>query len=395
MSPTKPVRRLPESERRAQLSSLLEEDELDLSHQAGDSVCTNGDFTLSLGVFNGISDSSNCESIVPQHAGSLRAHTLPSTSSQRPQFTLDLLSDDWVGHAPLATPETLSETSSFGSLASLQRQSSLRGDSARVKTDFAKLETITQSPLRQSHTDERECLVTVTSPLDHTGHSQTETETQLGQEPLAHSTPARGDRTNSPGVPTEAWPTPIRIPVVCETIAPVHCGTAVNSCPGDEVLFNDDVSRTKIDVMPRGVTNGYDTMSPANKRCKPLGNGLPARPADGATVQPDTDDRLRCDMKPLNMVQSLRGGKQDKGGTPEKGRLRRTHSDGPSTRAIRKAHALHNGGVTTSIPQCNGTTARHSEGDVAWSCDGGKCHWPVSDNSNPQTDDNRLSTVSS
>lgn len=375
MSPTKPVRRLPESERRAQLSSLLEEDELDLSHQVGDSLCTNGDFSQSIGVFNDISDSSNCESIMPQHATSLRTKTPPSTSSQRPEFTLDLLSDDWVGHAPLATPETLSETSSFGSLASLQRQSSLQGDHARVKTEFVKLETITQSPLRQSHADGSEYLM---------------------KEPLAHSTPAKVDHTDSPGFPVEAWPTPIRIPVVRVVVAPVHCGTAVNSCADDEVLFDEDVSRTESDVAPGGMTNGHD-QTPPGKCSTPLGNGLPARPAEGAAVCPDTDNKLVCDMKPLNVVQSLRGCKcEKKYGTPEKGRLRRTYSDGPSTRAMRKAHALHNGGVTTHPPQCNGSGSRHSEGDVAWSCDGTKCSWPiVCENSKSRTDDHCLSTVSS
>ena len=373
MSPTKPVRRLPECERQAQLSSLLEEDELDLRHQVAES--TNGDYNQSLCVFTSDTNSSNEDSVIPQHAASVHASTLPSMSSQRPPFTLDLLSDDWVGHAPLATPETLSETSSFGSMVSLQRQCSQHG--ARVKVEFAKLETIEQSPLRHGSGDD--CLVKLLSPV---GDSPKPIGDPV-QEPLAHSTPARVDRMDSPssGFDATAWPTPIRIPVLLGAAAPLHCGTAVNSCPGDEMLFND-ASRTDIDIASGPTTNGHDQTPPV--KCNaPLGNGLLSRPAEGGTasVCPDSScaDKTHfvSNTKRLKAMQSFQGCRwEKKQSTPDKGRLRRTHSDGP--RAAKKIHALHNGGANTGATPCNGSGgARHSEGDVAWGCDGTKCSWPV------------------
>ena len=345
MSPSKPVRRLPESERRAQLSSLLEEDELDLSHQVADSMFTNGELTQSISVFNETSET-NSENIAPQL-------TIPVETSPRPQFTIDLLSDDWLGHAPLATPETLSAASSFGSLGSLHRQCvQQRGaDHTRLKADFVKLETIKQSPRRQSLVDEP--VVEVHSAGVATVH-----------EPLAYSTPTRLDRAGHRGFDVGAWPTPIRIPVMCGDTAPVHCGTAVSSCArDDELLFNGAALKE---------TDCQINMSP-------LSNGLPpALPAEG--------DLSVFDTKRVNTAASLRGCKCEKqNGASEKGRLRRTNSDGHRGPSSKRARALRNGDVKTGATQCmvNGSDAvRCSDGDVAWGCEG---------NSRAQ-DDIRLST---
>ena len=365
MSPSKPVRRLPESERRAQLSSLLEEDELDLSHQVADSMFTNGELTPSISVFNETSETTS-ENIAPQL-------TTPADTSPRPHSTIDLLSDDWLGHAPLATPETLSAASSFSSLSSLHRQQCLQrgGDHTRLKADFVKLETIKQSPRRQSLVDEP--VVEVQSAGVATVH-----------EPLAYSTPTRVDHAGHRGFDAIAWPTPIRIPVMCGDTAPVHCGTAVSSCTRDDELLFNGAEQRDTDAVSQGMRNVDTNMSP-------LSNGLPALPAEGDLTEFDTER--------VNMAQSLRGCNCEKqNGTPEKGRLRRTYSDGHRVPSSKRARALHNGDVKTCATrpqQCkvNGSDAvRCSDGDVIWGCEETKGSWVCDEGNSRAQDDIRLST---
>ena len=129
-----------------------------------------------------------------------RSQSMPAPSvlsKNKPQLKLDLGSslEDWLGNAPLATPESLSDTSSLDS-----SRNSWRGSqrSQRKVVGVPTMEPILQSPLRQVKSDGYRYFVKAPSPVAYEDSPELEPFDALSSAlrlPVAQSTPMKNTVT--------------------------------------------------------------------------------------------------------------------------------------------------------------------------------------------------------
>ena len=220
-SPAKPTRKLPECERRALLTANENNELTPPPHR----VCLETSFTnlsppeledlnRSSGAYSlGSDDNSlswdyaaanaagNAAQFQRQSSAdpssSPRVHSFPPSThmskARPPNLKLDFSHDDWLGMAPLATPETMSDTSSLES-AEARINKRLSNGYHKLKTGVGTMEPIQQSPLRQAHSEGYCYFVEPPSPVDYVDTPERDFNalSSVGPiEPLAQSTPMK------------------------------------------------------------------------------------------------------------------------------------------------------------------------------------------------------------
>lgn len=236
VGPSKPARKLPEAERKALLSTNeTPESTLDATppHRLYlETSFTNANpaellhepdyLNRSSGAFSIVSDANSLSwdyaapmdvgSRQQQHVEKVDAIALSKEAGfpprPRPNFKLDLPNptEEWPERAPLATPETLSDTSSIDS-GSWKGSRKFTNGYQRLTTGMPTMEPIQQSPLRAVRAEGYHYFIPVPSPVEY--HESPEREyTTLGPPdlPLAQSTPLKNQITTEATVESDVPP---------------------------------------------------------------------------------------------------------------------------------------------------------------------------------------------
>ena len=140
--------------------------------------------------------------IGPPTGRQLAAEPLQKNMPARPtNFRVDLSRDDWLGMAPLATPDAMSDTSS---LCSLESRGSKRFSNGYGRIKAPPMDPIQQSPQRTTHSESHR-LASPPSPIGFTRPSERDLNVvteqseapepvlQMAIPPLAQSTPFKVD----------------------------------------------------------------------------------------------------------------------------------------------------------------------------------------------------------
>lgn len=231
VAPAKPIRKLPEAERKALLSQETPCSTLDRS-PPHTSLCVETSFTtnpgdvemeecnsmeflqesgyapsdnnsLSWDYTEGQNDVKTRARAVDREARQEKSQSMPVSNGQpidkpRPHLKLDLGSsmEDWLGsNAPLATPESLSDTSSLDSSRNSWRGSQRSG---RKVVGLPKMEPILQSPLRHVKSEGYHYFMKAPSPVayeDSPEHEQFDALSSTLNIPVAQSTPMKNTVT--------------------------------------------------------------------------------------------------------------------------------------------------------------------------------------------------------
>ena len=236
VGPSKPARKLPEAERKALLSTN-ETPESTLDTTPPHKLYLETSFTnanpgevleaevlnRSSGAFSIISDANslswdyaspldverraqNLEKIERQD----RTKSLPPPQHPRPDFKLDLSGnlDEWSSPAPLATPETLSDTSSIDS-GSWKGSRKFTNGYQRLTTGMPTMEPIQQSPLRTVRSEGYHYFIEAPSPVEYHESPEREFGTLAPPEhslPQAQSTPLKNQITTEVTVESDIPP---------------------------------------------------------------------------------------------------------------------------------------------------------------------------------------------
>lgn len=202
LGPAKPVRKLPESVRKAQ----LDQDSPDQDQEAVDSAFVETSFThttqscpnRSSGAFSSVSNSPSWDYVTPLGAEP-NANKDSAVEKAKPKVrpcNLELntgdidVEDDLMAGAPLASPETLSDISSVDSGSWKGSQKSGNGYH-RITTGMPTMAPIQQSPLKQGKADGYFYFIPVPSPVDYAETPENEFTglSSVSTAPLAQSTP--------------------------------------------------------------------------------------------------------------------------------------------------------------------------------------------------------------
>ncbi|ELT97130.1 hypothetical protein CAPTEDRAFT_213882 [Capitella teleta] len=188
--------------------------------------------------------------------------SFPPPGEARPK-TLDLGQEDWLGMAPLASPETLSETSSMDSFGSKRFSAGYQ----KLTSSVPRLASIKQSPLRPTRSDGFATYAEKQSPK----HSLS--LTPIACEPLRQS-PERV--TVSPGSPM-AKSTPFDIikkesPPICEK--PDEASVAVDLFAAGKDNNTEDLGCTPL---PEGDEHDLTDLSVVQDRIQSKVDGIQAK----------------------------------------------------------------------------------------------------------------------
>ena len=231
VGPSKPARKLPEAERKALLSNnetpestldatpphklyletsftntnppegLLEAEYLHRSSGAfsivSDANSLSWDYAAPMDVDRRSANAHHPHHIMPPGFQLHPHQQQQQQKNPRPNFKLDLpqTTDDWPDQAPLATPETLSDTSSVDS-GSWKGSRKFTNGYQRLTTGMPTMEPIQQSPLRAIRSEGYHYFIPVPSPVEY--HESPEREyNSLG----SHATHSNPNSLNPPDHP--------------------------------------------------------------------------------------------------------------------------------------------------------------------------------------------------
>ena len=226
VGPTKPIRKLTEAERKALLSPdtppstagtpphklYLETSFTNLNPDPDGSNEVVALHHLSGGNFSGSDPSlswdynQGAEAKLPRAERDNKSKSLPV--KQRPG-KLDLNGDDWTGLAPLATPETLSDSSSLDSISSKGSKKHSNGYQ-RLTQGVDRMEPIQQSPLRHLRFEKGNRYPVPPPSPDYAENNLKDYRKAVG-EPLAQSTPMKNTFTTQATVEAQTPPKPPRL----------------------------------------------------------------------------------------------------------------------------------------------------------------------------------------
>ena len=235
----------------------------------------------------------------------------PGTSpvDRRPQ-TLDVRRDDWLGLAPLASPETLSETSSMDSLGSKRFSNGYQ----KLTSSAPKMAPIKQSPLRQTRSDGYRCFMEPPSPVGRSNDSRERDLTGLSLEssvaarscssPMLYRSPESPERVDispgqpmahsTPGNPLSEDPLTFHAANHAAALPPIAQSTPLKP-PTDQAPPSPETCSVDMsDVETEGVFNSTQDSCSLDLGCQPLDSSCPHDvtnlTAVGARIQHKVDN---------------------------------------------------------------------------------------------------------